>query len=398
MPNPIALLRSSPAVSLLPDDILMDVFMRLPPEPGHLLAASLVCRRWSRVARDRTFLGKFREFHRTPPMLGYFENAWTATRCSPSSDDDSARFIPIAAAAAAAAAARPRFSLPTPMRVVKDCRHGLVLLYSHADSVLVVWDPMSGDTRRVRAPCAPSEFTVSAALVCGADDHTGGRARPFKIVFVSAYDNADSALTGSCVFSSDTGAWSDMTMIHAAAPITSLAGALVGDAVNWLLNTVGDHDNRILEVGQSGQRMAVIQPPPDILENYEMVRVMRAVDGGVGFVGVHEDECSLHFWSRRFVDGRGVSWWALIRVADLRGFTLPDVLAEDLCMLAAVVGVSEFEDVLFMESQAGVFMIDITATKVTKVSHDLRGQSVFPYASFYKRGRDIVGIDDRALQ
>uniref|UniRef100_A0A0A9FP86 Uncharacterized protein n=1 Tax=Arundo donax TaxID=35708 RepID=A0A0A9FP86_ARUDO len=42
-------------------------------------------------------------------------------------------------------------------------------------------------------------------------------------------------------------------------------------------------------------------------------------------------------------------------------------------------------------------MIDIRAMQLRKVL-EATGSPIYPYASFYTRGRDIVGIDDRDEQ
>ncbi|CAN6212970.1 unnamed protein product [Urochloa humidicola] len=36
-----------------------------------LFRASLVCKPWCRILSDRAFLRRYREFHRSPPLLGF---------------------------------------------------------------------------------------------------------------------------------------------------------------------------------------------------------------------------------------------------------------------------------------------------------------------------------------
>ncbi|KAL6888388.1 hypothetical protein ACP4OV_009414 [Aristida adscensionis] len=66
---------SSPAPASLPeiDDVVTEILLRLPPAPSSLPRASLVCKRWRRLATDPAFLRRFRARHRRrAPLLGFF--------------------------------------------------------------------------------------------------------------------------------------------------------------------------------------------------------------------------------------------------------------------------------------------------------------------------------------
>nr|CAB3451775.1 unnamed protein product [Digitaria exilis] len=57
----------------LPEDLVEEVLLRFPPDdPACLVRAALVCRRWRRLICGPRFRRRFREFHRAPPMLGFF--------------------------------------------------------------------------------------------------------------------------------------------------------------------------------------------------------------------------------------------------------------------------------------------------------------------------------------
>uniref|UniRef100_R7WFB6 F-box domain-containing protein n=1 Tax=Aegilops tauschii TaxID=37682 RepID=R7WFB6_AEGTA len=60
------------------DDLLSEILLRLPPLPSSLPRASLVCKRWQRLATDAIFLRLFRACHLKPPMLGAFSKASVA--------------------------------------------------------------------------------------------------------------------------------------------------------------------------------------------------------------------------------------------------------------------------------------------------------------------------------
>ncbi|KAM0838772.1 hypothetical protein ACQ4PT_060753 [Festuca glaucescens] len=59
------------AAPLDDDDLLLEILLRLPPQPSSLLRASLVCKRWRCLVSDPGFLRRFRAHHRKPPLLGF---------------------------------------------------------------------------------------------------------------------------------------------------------------------------------------------------------------------------------------------------------------------------------------------------------------------------------------
>ena len=57
------------------DELLEEVLLCIPPDdPASLLRAALVCKRWGRLVSGRGFRRRFRDFHRTAPMLGAIVN------------------------------------------------------------------------------------------------------------------------------------------------------------------------------------------------------------------------------------------------------------------------------------------------------------------------------------
>uniref|UniRef100_A0A8R7RAX5 F-box domain-containing protein n=2 Tax=Triticum urartu TaxID=4572 RepID=A0A8R7RAX5_TRIUA len=129
------------------DDLLPEILLRLPPQPSSLPRASLVSKRWRSVASESAFSRRFRRHHRlNPPLLGFFRVELRG------------RF-------------EPRFepSLDAPNRIPPErlswrwnkgddcydllgCRHGLVLVLNRAHTQVLVWDPVTGDRRRVAVP------------------------------------------------------------------------------------------------------------------------------------------------------------------------------------------------------------------------------------------------------
>ncbi|TVU40351.1 hypothetical protein EJB05_13812, partial [Eragrostis curvula] len=147
-------LQRSPAA--LMDEIVEEVFLRFPPDdPKRFLRAALVCKRWSRIASDPVFLRRFREIHRTAPMLGFFYNF-----------DIFSFFTPTCS-----------FRPPCRNGTVIDSRHGRVLLHLRSrdyskpqlDNAFVVWDPITNARRKL--PMLPQSMRAgnwNAAILCAA--------------------------------------------------------------------------------------------------------------------------------------------------------------------------------------------------------------------------------------
>ncbi|CAN6212904.1 unnamed protein product [Urochloa humidicola] len=64
-----------PPMDTLMDELVEEALLRLPyDDPAVLVYAALVCRRWRRLISGPGFRRRFRELHRTLPMLGFFGN------------------------------------------------------------------------------------------------------------------------------------------------------------------------------------------------------------------------------------------------------------------------------------------------------------------------------------
>ncbi|TVU40772.1 hypothetical protein EJB05_14249, partial [Eragrostis curvula] len=100
-------------------DAVTEILLRLPPdEPACLVHAALVCKPWHRILKDPAFTRRYREFHRTPPLLGFLHSTYNKDlKCT------IPRFVPTTTT--------PPFPNPPPdcyNSLVEDCRHGRVLL------------------------------------------------------------------------------------------------------------------------------------------------------------------------------------------------------------------------------------------------------------------------------
>jgi hypothetical protein len=185
-----------PPLTILPDDLLLEILLRLPPEPIYLFRASLVTKHWRGLVHDAGFLRRFRDFHGgTPPVLGFFNN-----------QPGPPVFVPTAGAFAASMAAA---NISHDDWWALDCRHGRALLQNQHSSALLVWDLATGDQRYLPIPSdcdGPSNGTVLRAP----GHHGDCRSCPFLVVYVCSPRNS---VACACVYSSETGLWTETTSI-----------------------------------------------------------------------------------------------------------------------------------------------------------------------------------------
>ncbi|KAM0863534.1 hypothetical protein ACQ4PT_044523 [Festuca glaucescens] len=132
-------------------ELVEEILVRLPPdEPASLVRAAVVCKPWCSLISSHRFRRLYRDFHKTPPMLGFFRAGWTR---SPDCDSLTPREPLLTSASTKGFSPRD----PEGNYVVYDCRHGRVLLlkirddYFHEQEVddddctkFLVWDPMTG--------------------------------------------------------------------------------------------------------------------------------------------------------------------------------------------------------------------------------------------------------------
>ncbi|XP_039793077.1 uncharacterized protein LOC120659081 [Panicum virgatum] len=159
------------------DELLEEVLLRISPDnPASLLHAALVCKRWGRLVSGRGFRRRFRDFHRTAPMLGAIVNIdgfvpTSSFRCQ----------VP----------AKPRTEC-----MVLDACHGRVLFHNVLhwtdetwDPTLYVWDPITDKKLELpRLPRVPDPYESSRnfAVLCAATgcNHLDCSHGPFLVVVV----------------------------------------------------------------------------------------------------------------------------------------------------------------------------------------------------------------------
>ncbi|KAL6624451.1 hypothetical protein ACP70R_031772 [Stipagrostis hirtigluma subsp. patula] len=354
------------AMPALPDDVIAEILIRLPQDdPSCLLRASLVCKPWLGIASAPGFRRRLRAFHPAPPMLGFLRD-----HCP-----RGPRFTATTASAFSLPAAAPEELRGTAL----DCRHGRVLFLASCD-LLVVWEPMTGDLRRVPTPAAFNNiyFLPNAAVVCTASgcDHRGcSTGGPFLVVFVCSKTKGGPMIIESetaaevCVYSSETDAWNEPITIYIDSIVATKRHILVGRAL-YIPFDFG----YILKYDLCGRGLVVIQIPEMLLTNYKgNIMLMPTEDGKLGVAGA--EGLSLSLWSREET-GHGDAVWERDRVIDL-DHLLP--AAENM----ELVSFAEGTNTIFLGTDDGVFTFELKSGQLRRVGNRDDSEVLLPFVSFY---------------
>ncbi|CAM0947672.1 unnamed protein product [Alopecurus aequalis] len=370
----------SPAAHPLEDDDqLSDILIRLPPLPSSLPRASAVCTRWRGLLSDPAFHRRFRVHHRrSPPLIGFIDVSEGLT-IQPALDAPDR--LP-----------RGRFSLKIHDRFrTLGWRHGLALFFLPIPFQLLVWDPIAADLHRLVIPPEfmleydPLVNPINGAVLraAGDDDH-----HHFQVVLVGS-EGKQHRRALACVYSSETGVWGDFisTPLAAKALIYDHEPAvLAGDCLHWLVMTSSEI---ILEFDLDRQSLAVTSVPAYMFTagGNRQFRVIRAEGGEMGFLFVSDFTAQL--W-RKEKDSDGVVSWARGRTIELDKLFPPNSEEDYL----GVVGYAEENNVVFIRTVVGVFMLYLESLHFKRTSETNSVSSHYPFELVYTPG--IGGGQDGA--
>ncbi|KAM0827294.1 hypothetical protein ACQ4PT_068289 [Festuca glaucescens] len=255
----------------LPDEVVHEILFRLPPDdPACLARLSLLSKPWRRLLSDPSFHRRYRQFHRKPPMFGFFHELHGKWMIA-------SRFFPTTG-----------YPQPIPNHSldgfrVFGCRHGRVLLHDgKVPMQLVVWDPMMG-FRRFLSPSDHIEdwIYVGTAVLYAVDgcDHAACHDGPFRVIFVGVDPNERAV---ALVYSSETGEWgtptSELQLVEECY-LDMWPSLLVGDGLHFLLTNEG---SQILRYDVHRHHLSLIEMPEG-LAGYEWGPIlMAAEDDGLG--------------------------------------------------------------------------------------------------------------------
>ncbi|OEL18413.1 hypothetical protein BAE44_0020571, partial [Dichanthelium oligosanthes] len=349
------------AVALM-DEPVEALLLRVSPDnPACLVRAALVCKDWCRIISDPGFLRRYREFHGTPPMLGFLRNHGTISSFVPTSS-----FCP------------PR-ALNRNFPAI-DARHGRILLHSvpwelgdnPLDNPFVVLNPITGERRELPLlPWSFNPYSWNAAVLCastGACDHLDCHYGPFLVVFVGT----DIEGMFAYVYTSEANTWGERASTqYPSGEIILAPSVLVGNAFYFMFW----YSESILKYDLGTQEMIVIQVPPEC--SFRRVVLMTTDDGELGFA--YMENYRLYLWSMEAgPDGDGNVEWAQSRVIELETLLPDHALSDSLDVAGFADGVA----VIFVRTDDGIFTIDLKSYRVTKVCSDGWYYGNVPYMSF----------------
>ncbi|CAL5077957.1 unnamed protein product [Urochloa decumbens] len=353
----------------LMDDLIGEILLRLPPDdPACLFRAALVCKPWRRLLSDDAFLRRYRAFHRTPPVLGFFHDGHHIFRFVP-------RFFPVCGASP--------IPHPDPDCWTVDCRHGRVLLHSLATSHLMVWDPIAGDHEEIPLPVNEDDeeselFTAAVICASGGCSHLDCRRGPYLIVFAGADSDDEGGVAWARVYSSVSDDWSSLVSVHLG-PVLDAGDVmgkslLAGDALYFTI----EEGRRILkyEYDMVEQELSVIKAPPVIAGNMALVT---AEGGGLGAAGVKG--YSLHLWSWR-IGPDSIGEWVPDRVIELD--KMISIGIGDPTTKLNVIGFAEGAGSIFINANDSIFIVEVKSGTVRKTIGKRGDFSIiFPFVSLY---------------
>ncbi|CAM0870462.1 unnamed protein product [Alopecurus aequalis] len=360
---------------MLPDELLEEIFLRLPPdEPELLVRASLASKLWLGRLTTPRFHGRYREFHTSPPMLGFFYSDPYINEEPP--------FV---------STTKFRVRIPDPENMwysaydAWDCRHGRVLL-GCSDEELTVLDPITGYRSELVAPRYYSCF--GAAVLCAVNgcDHRACHGGLSRVVFVGvdiiaagfvayAYESLQETDERSKPHSR-LRQWSKPSsglLLGPFASIELVPPVLIQDTLYFKLVYDDDHVE-ILSYDLCSKCLSLIDAPLADKHIAHITILMGMEDGSLGFA--HLDWLTLNLWSRQ-MGPDGVGSWTECRGIDL------DALLPGPKIGLRPIGHVEGGDIIFMTMELGIYEINLKSLEWKKIWKIENFHTLVPYMSFY---------------
>ncbi|KAM0849843.1 hypothetical protein ACQ4PT_053458 [Festuca glaucescens] len=361
----------------LVDDVMRDIFLLIPADdPKSLVRAASVCTRWQSILSDVVFTREYRTLHGTPPMLGFLHNTSHTRR----EERNKQYFVSTTSFRPPACHERRR------LRAL-DSRHGLVLFHtSKRGEDFVIWDLVTKDWWRIKASDECSDIIShdqndegiqwNAAVLCAKDqcDHVYCHGGPFRVALVGS--DEEQGITFASVYSSETHKWSDMISIEEPNAIMKSGHiAVVGDKVYFQCQD----DEIIAEYNIGEQIISVFDQPVEDEDNHLPYAPLVGVEDGM-LLFAYVLEPRLYLWSMEAGPNRAENW-ARRSVIELDLLLPPPALLD-----VSVVGFAEGVGVIFLNTKAGLYTIELNSGQSKKVHRKTSGEKVMPYMSFYTRG------------
>jgi hypothetical protein len=377
----------SPPPPTLPDELLEEIFMRLPPdEPALLLRASLASEHWRGLLTGPAFRSRYRDFHGAPSMLGFFygsveEGLFISTTdfvaCIPGEDEDGDE--------------EDGWNWEYDGHETWDCRHGRAVLGNREElsPKLVVLDPVTGRWTDLGAP--KDYISHGAAVLCAVPGchHRTCHDGPFKVVVVGmnfgngdsvAYAYVSSPITDQWNWNQLRSQWSEpCTGLHLGfdAIIQPMPPVLTQDALYFMLVDDDEEDHvGILKYDLCSKCLSLIDAPlmaSDIAQN---AIIMGMEDDSLGFA--HLDGLTLNLWSMKMGSDGTMAWTP-------RGvFNLEELLPiQNVNRTLRLIGSVDGSDIIFVTTDLGIYEVSLKSLEWKKIWKRENFGALVPYMSFY---------------
>ncbi|CAL5002529.1 unnamed protein product [Urochloa decumbens] len=241
----------------------------------------------------------------------------------------------------------------------------------------------TGDYRRVAVPPEfdNEERTIwNGAVLCAAAAdlshvHGGFCSCPFKVAVAGV--TSDNAQVFACIYSSETGKWSDLVATAVPFVVYSFShpGTLVGNTLYWM--PIGRGDG-IVEFDLDRHSLAVIEWPSNAkVSGNGNSRIVVAEDGGLGLAIL---SCyMLQMWERK-ICSEGVEIWVL-----QKSHKLQKILGQ---MSGSVVLLGYANDihVMLLWINARIWMLHLDSLQCRKLWETRVICRNHPYATIYDSG------------
>ncbi|SPT15980.1 unnamed protein product [Triticum aestivum] len=336
----------------LPDELLEEIFLRLPPDESEcLVRASLASKLWLGLLTGARFRGRYSELHGARPAttLGFFYT-WPKDG-GPRGEEPVPypHFVPTTKFAARIPDDDEWREWEWEDYAAWDCRHGRVLFgeRDRGPGQLIVWDPITADWTSLNASRDYTEASSRAAAVPCARIGCGHRScywgDPFLVVFVYLFDTVAYASVFEDTTRRRIETCSGLDLpFHAR--IEPMPPVLAGDALHFMLAYEDDdHPVGVLKYNVVSNRLSLIDAPCSwSITADDSILLMATEDGSLGFA--HVDGLTLYLWSRQ-MGSDGVAAWTRARVIHLKEL-LPIQNPEK--RVIRLVGSEEGSDVIFV--------------------------------------------------
>ncbi|KAF8772424.1 hypothetical protein HU200_005774 [Digitaria exilis] len=246
-----------------------------------------------------------------------------------------------------------------------------------------VWEPVTGDLSRVAFPPEFQFGNVGNMLVFqdaavlrapGVVHADEDNSIPFLVALVGS--DLASIRTCACVYSSETGVWSNL--ISTACPDFPIytPTTLVGSSLYWLLGP----EMAILEFDLDKQVLAVIDVPLSNCPYRPYHQWILPAEGGLSFLRL--SGYSAELWMRK-MDSDGIAGWVLGRTIELD--KLLSLNSEEGFPIE-IIGIAEDDNMIILLSSVSVFMVQLHSGLVKKAFRLANLDYNHPFASVYTAG------------